>query len=641
MRTHESLIQELRALLPEYMAQKRIVVGGRRNRLIRCINPDHRDSTPSMSYHQKTQRLHCFGCGKSYDIFELIAMDYPECDSFPRQIKKACEIFGIPFPEGFGRTDPASEKTVQVRRGSPEKKAPEPVPAADYTGMVEEAVAACGTGGSYFAARGIPAELCARYRLFERDGRAYLPLFESGKCTAYCARAIRDGVQPRYKNSTGSMGLFGVDYLKGEGQGGELFVTEAVFDALSIEACGRHAVALCGAGNVRRFLNLCAENPGAANSYRFVAAGDRDAAGQRMNRELREGLEGLGLSCGELMLPGTVKDVNELLVADRAALEELLMQAADADRLAYAHTSAADAVSELLDASIRLGSRQAEPTGFRALDQLLDGGFYAGLYVLGAISSLGKTSYLLQIAEYIAANGTDVLFFSLEMGRLELVAKGISRTTWRLDPSAAREDAFTARQVLRMQNQLPAGRALLLNRAIEAYRKSAGCLFVREGIAEIGAQEVREEVRQHLRLRGKRPVVMVDYLQILKPADPRASDKQNTDRAVVELKRISRDFDLPVVAISSFNRENYRSAVSMEAFKESGAVEYSSDVLLGLQLAGAGEQGFDVNAAKTRNPRQVELVLLKNRNGSPYGRIPYAYHAAYGYFSELRSSFRP
>ena len=122
MRTHESLIQELRALLPEYMAQKRIVVGGRRNRLIRCINPDHRDSTPSMSYHQKTQRLHCFGCGKSYDIFELIAMDYPECDSFPRQIKKACEIFGIPFPEGFGRTDPASEKTVQVRRGSPEKK---------------------------------------------------------------------------------------------------------------------------------------------------------------------------------------------------------------------------------------------------------------------------------------------------------------------------------------------------------------------------------------------------------------------------------------------------------------------------------------------------------------------------------------
>ena len=353
MRTHESLIQELRALLPEYMAQKRIVVGGRRNRLIRCINPDHRDSTPSMSYHQKTQRLHCFGCGKSYDIFELIAMDYPECDSFPRQIKKACEIFGIPFPEGFGRTDPASEKTVQVRRGSPEKKAPEPVPAADYTGMVEEAVAACGTGGSYFAARGIPAELCARYRLFERDGRAYLPLFEGGRCTAYCARAIRDGVQPRYKNSTGSMGLFGVDYLKGEGQGGELFVTEAVFDALSIEACGRHAVALCGAGNVRRFLNLCAENPGAANSYRFVAAGDRDAAGQRMNRELREGLEGLGLSCGELMLPGTVKDVNELLVADRAALEELLMQAADADRLAYAHTSAADAVSELLDASDR------------------------------------------------------------------------------------------------------------------------------------------------------------------------------------------------------------------------------------------------------------------------------------------------
>lgn len=87
----------------------------------------------------------------------------------------------------------------------------------------------------------------------------------------------------------------------------------------------------------------------------------------------------------------------------------------------------------------------------------------------------------------------------------------------------------------------------------------------------------------------------------MKPSDPRATDKQNTDRAVVELKRISRDFDIPVFAVSSFNRENYRNAVSMEAFKESGAVEYSSDVLFGLQLAGAGEQGFDVNAAKARS----------------------------------------
>ena len=151
---------------------------------------------------------------------------------------------------------------------------------------------------------------------------------------------------------------------------------------------------------------------------------------------------------------------------------------------------------------------------------------------------------------------------------------------------------------------------------------------------ELGVREVREAVREHLRQRGERPVVMVDYLQILRPDDPRATDKQNTDRAVVELKRISRDFDLPVVAVSSFNRDNYRSAVSMEAFKESGAVEYSSDVLLGMQLEGAGESGFDVNEQKRRTPRPVELVLLKNRSGLPHAKLSLRYYAKYSCFLE-------
>lgn len=216
------------------------------------------------------------------------------------------------------------------------------------------------------------------------------------------------------------------------------------------------------------------------------------------------------------------------------------------------------------------------------------------------------------------------------------MAKSISRISYRLDPSAERSDAFTARQVLRLDLGMDERRAALLSAAVEAYKKTGERLYYKEGLMDIGVQEVRAAVREHIRLRGRRPVVFVDYLQILKPSDPRATDKQNTDRAVVELKRISRDFDIPVFAVSSFNRENYRNAVSMEAFKESGAVEYSSDVLFGLQLAGAGEQGFDVNAAKARSPRAVELVMLKNRNGVPYAKIEYAYNAKFSYFGEGR-----
>ena len=49
----------------------------------------------------------------------------------------------------------------------------------------------------------------------------------------------------------------------------------------------------------------------------------------------------------------------------------------------------------------------------------------------------------------------------------------------------------------------------------------------------------------------------------------------NTDDAVSDLKRISRDYSVPVFAISSLNRDNYSAPINMAAFKESGAIEYS------------------------------------------------------------------
>lgn len=69
-------------------------------------------------------------------------------------------------------------------------------------------------------------------------------------------------------------------------------------------------------------------------------------------------------------------------------------------------------------------------TGFENLDKLLDGGLYPGLYVIGANSSLGKTTLVLQIADSIAKSGQGVLIFSLEMSRFELIAKTLSRMSF-------------------------------------------------------------------------------------------------------------------------------------------------------------------------------------------------------------------
>ena len=67
-------------------------------------------------------------------------------------------------------------------------------------------------------------------------------------------------------------------------------------------------------------------------------------------------------------------------------------------------------------------------TGFEKLDEKA-GGLYAGLYVLAALSSLGKTTFALQIADQLAEQGADVLFFSLEQSTLEMVTKSIARQT--------------------------------------------------------------------------------------------------------------------------------------------------------------------------------------------------------------------
>ncbi len=614
----ELAIQQLQKKLPDYLEGRGQSLGRGQKKKIRCLNPQHLDKNPSMSYDSKRCRLHCFSCGANYDLFDLIGMDYPECDTFPKRVQKAAELFG----EG-GLQLPISVKS----EGS--------VPEADFTDLVRHGLEENGPGGFYLEKRGISQKLCTKYGIYQTAERVILPVWRHGRCCCFCGRAVSDQIQPRYKNSPGRMEIWGMDYFDGEGKGGPLFITEAILDALSVEECGFQAVALCGAANVRRFLSICGQNPAAASRYTLIAAGDRDEAGRRMNDQLRQGLAELGWNCRVLELPEGFKDCNELLCADRERLGQLLESTVGEGRAEYNAQSALAGLEELLDQAARPGSRKPIPTGFARLDKLLDGGLYTGLYVLGAISSLGKTSYLLQMADQIAKSGRDVLYFSLEMGRMELVAKSFSRLSWKADATPGHAQAFTLREVLRPDLETaPVARKALWERVAADYRNFGGNLFFREGLMELGTREIREAVREHLRQRERPPVVMVDYLQILKPDDPRATDKQNTDRAVVELKRISRDFDLPVVAVSSFNRDNYRAAVCMEAFKESGAVEYSSDVLLGMQLEGAGESGFDVNLQKRKSPRPVELVLLKNRSGLPYGKIPLRYYAKYSYFAE-------
>ena len=104
---------------------------------------------------------------------------------------------------------------------------------------------------------------------------------------------------------------------------------------------------------------------------------------------------------------------------------------------------------------------------------------------------------------------------------------------------------------------------------------------------------------------------------------------------------MSRELEIPVLVASSFNREAYTKEVSMEAFKESGAVEYAADVLLALQMSAAREKDFDLNREKMADPRRVDIVLLKNRSGVPYGKVPLLYYSAENRFIAAKEPVSP
>lgn len=334
------------------------------------------------------------------------------------------------------------------------------------------------------------------------------------------------------------------------------------------------------------------------------------------------------------------KDLNESLCHDRDETARFLAQCA-ADWAAqqpppYKETSAAGRMEDFLAYIQKQAARPPLKTGFPKIDEALDGGLYDGLYVIGAVSSLGKTAFCMQMADQLAQQGRDVLVFSLEMMAWELMARSISRESFLLDTSARRRMAKTARGVLdgRRWSQYTTQEKAHLDTARDAYAAYAGHIYFREGDHETGLDYIQSEVARHIAETGEKPVVLIDYLQIIAPVDVHFTDKQNLDRIVCALKKMSRQYELTVFAISSFNRENYNLEVSMNAFKESGGIDYSADVLLGLQARGAGRPGFQIDEEKRKDPRELELKILKNRSAALGQPISLRYYPAFSCFME-------
>ncbi len=600
------------------------------------------------------------GCYTNADIIDIIGLQYGESD-YSGKLERTAELMGLTIDNSRDYTPRKPDTPLISERTEPAE--------TDYTDFFLQANSHIDETEYH---RGISSATLNRFKVgyvaewrhpkapnAPTSPRLIIPTSKY----SYLARDTRaelTDTQKKYsKSKVGKTHLFNIKALQTATT--PVFIVEGEIDALSIIDVGGEAVGLGSVVMIKTLLNLLAKQ---TPTQPLIIALDNDQAGEKNISKLTEGLKSLNISFTIYQRFNGFKDANDALTSNREDFKKAVFKAIESAEN-KAEDDREEIIAELRRESVayslqdfRNDIKASEsvayyPTGFSELDELLDGGLYPGLYIVGAISSLGKTTFCLQIADQVAKAGNDVLIFSLEMARNELIAKSISRLTFTINKgrNGDEKDAKTTRGILtgsRYSNYSPAELDLIAA-AIDDYSYYSEHIYINEGIGDIGVEQIRERVARHKKITGKSPVIIIDYLQILAPYDIKATDKQNTDKAVMELKRLSRDYSAPIIGISSFNRDNYTAPVNLTSFKESGAIEYSSDVLIGLQYEGmdykTGEKDGDrqkrirkllddqTDIAKEGKAQTVQVKVLKNRNGSK-GDAALQFVPMFNYFYE-------
>lgn len=623
-----------------------------------CGSGTGRSRTGAFGIYDNGIKWKCQACGKGGDVLDLIG-EYEHIAEFTDRVKRLGEVIGMDInTEQPNEEQPRQEEVINFLQ---------------YFRECNKRLSET----TYYMQRGISYETAQRFMLgydpawthpkapnAPTSPRLIIPVSEYSYIARDTREEIPEDAQPYKKSKAkGRSSVIWTFNHKGINANNKpLCICEGEIDALSIIEAGGQAVGIGSLANVKGFLSLLETKQPLIQP--FIVALDNEDTEQvkRATDELTQGIKQLGGVCIVRNICGSYKDPNEALVNDRGQFTAMIKHAEEeaikaveteenADYEEYIRTSAEFDLYKFLNGIDPNADTPAISTGFKTLDEVLEGGLYEGLTVVGGISSLGKTTIVLQIADQIAQQGRDVLIFSLEMDKNELMAKSISRET-----------------LLEVERQGKSTRLAKTNRGITAgfryknysqeeldiietaqcnYSEYAQNIYIRVGFGNMGHKEIREAVKKHVTITGRTPVVFVDYLQIMAKPDIHATDKQSVDINTMELKRISRDYKTPVVAVSSVNRANYLTPIDFESFKESGAVEYSADLVLGLQLKCLEEDLFNGNAqgkikekrerikeCKSANPRQIQLVILKNRNGKTGDTIDFKYYPEFNLFEE-------
>jgi replicative DNA helicase len=304
--------------------------------------------------------------------------------------------------------------------------------------------------------------------------------------------------------------------------------------------------------------------------------------------------------------------------ADLTALVADLQKAAfdldRTDRIAPPILSQADLTDRfLLDlASPKPGLK----TGFDKLDRIIRG-LLPGLFVIAAPPSAGKTTYVLQQADQIAQlNNTPVLYFTYEQSQYDLWIKSVARLSKIVGSPVQNESIKQGLSSAKVEE------------AAREYQRFANWITVIEGDRQLTVNRIRLLAQREKMKTGKAPVLAIDYLQILPVDDPTQDKRVAVDFLVSDLRRIARDMGSPIIAISAMSRAEY-DKVKMTGFKESGGIEYGTDIAAILTVEKENDDGTE---------RDVALNIIKNRNGRR-GKVGMKYDMTHDHFEETDQGF--
>ena len=274
-----------------------------------------------------------------------------------------------------------------------------------------------------------------------------------------------------------------------------------------------------------------------------------------------------------------------------------------------------------IDARIDHGAGVGVPSGFTDIDNLTGGMHDSEFIVLAARPSMGKTALATNIAEYVAIeSNVPTLFVSLEMARLELAQRMLC-SQGKIDANKFRSGHLSGDDRKKL---------------IEASAKlSKAPLFIDDTpsrtITEIAACARRLKRKQNLGL------LVIDYLQLIQPDDPRDPRQEQVAKMARRLKGLARELKIPVLCLAQLNRqaeqgkEEHRPRLSH--LRESGAIEQDADVVMFVHREEYYCRTHE-EAVEKGICGQADIFVAKQRNG-PTGDVKLAWFDKFTRFENL------